>query len=214
MIRIIIAAAILLACTNAEARQRHRAIIAHEQCNLPGPNSMPCEGVAPSPRGERIAKQVGFGSAQKIYTPRTAEKPKAQKIRTVRRPHVTVAKPSPRMEPVIKTTSLNSQIVLHPEGCPRRLFCGCGAVDRLKKVWGIIVEKPRELWLAANWGRYPKARPAPGMIAYRRGHVFVIEADLGGGKVYAYDANAGRGRTLIHVRSLAGYTVVNPRGSA
>ena len=56
MIRIIIAAAILLACSiPTEARQRHRAIIAHEQCNLPGPNSMPCEGVAPSPRGEKIA---------------------------------------------------------------------------------------------------------------------------------------------------------------
>lgn len=211
MVRIIIAAAILLACSiPTEARQRHRAIIAHEQCNLPGPNSMPCEGVAPSPRGEKIAKQMGFGAAQKIYTPR--EQPRRHARKPVSMQQVTPnAAPNYAAKP-IKTTALEPQIVAHPDGCPRRLFCGCGAAQRLKEVWGIIVEKPRELWLAANWGRFPRARPAPGMIAYRRGHVFVIEADLGGGKVYAYDANAGKGLTKLHVRSLAGFTVVNPRG--
>lgn len=209
MIRIIIAAAILLACSvSAEARQRHKIYIAHERCNI----DWPCDGVSPSPRGERIAKQVGFGAAQKIYTPR-AEQPKKQRVRTVRKPHAVATPPQPQKPPAIKTTALQPQIVAHPDGCPQRLFCGCGAAKRLKEVWGIIVEKPRELWLAANWGRFPKARPAPGMIAYRRGHVFVIEADLGGGRVYAYDANSGGHKTRIHVRSLAGYRVVNPRGA-
>lgn len=92
MIRIIIAAALLLACTiQTEARQRHRPIVAHEQCNLPGPNSMPCEGVAPSPRGEKIAKQMGFGASQKIYTPRVVEQPRKQRVRTARRPQASTA---------------------------------------------------------------------------------------------------------------------------
>lgn len=215
MIRIIIAAAILLACSiSAEARQRHRPIIAHPDCNV----LWPCEGVAPSPRGERIAKQMGFGAAQKIYTPRAekqARKPVRMQSVTPKLPKSgSKYAPNYAAKPVIKTTALAPQVVAHPDGCPRRLFCGCGAAKRLKEVWGIIVEKPRELWLAANWGRFPRARPAPGMIAYRRGHVFVIEADLGGGKVYAYDANSGQHKTRIHVRSLAGYTVVNPRGGS
>jgi hypothetical protein len=209
MIRFIIAATLLLAFMNSvEARQR--SYIAHPDCNI----LWPCEGVAPSPRGEKIAKQMGFGAAQKIYTPR--EQPRRN--RTARKP-VSMQQVSPKAAPnyaakPIKTTALEPQIVAHPDGCPRRLFCGCGAAKRLKEVWGIIVEKPRELWLAANWGRFPRATPAPGMIAYRRGHVFVIEADLGGGKVYAYDANSGGHKTRIHVRSLAGYTVVNPRGGS
>lgn len=207
MLRFIIAATILLALTiSAEARQRHRTYIAHPDCNV----LWPCIGVAPSPRGERIARQVGFGAAQKIYTPRAAEQPKKPK------PRAKPQKPSSAPAPAVRArqvTAINPQIVAHPEGCPRRLFCGCGATKRLKEVWGIIVEKPRELWLAANWYRFPKSEPAPGMIAVRRHHVYVIEAYLGANKVLAYDANSGGGKTRIHVRSLAGYAVVNPRGS-
>ena len=61
----IFAASLLCVATNAEARQRHRPIIAHPDCNV----TMPCEGVGPSPRGEMIARKVGFGAAQKVYTP-------------------------------------------------------------------------------------------------------------------------------------------------
>ena len=70
MIRTVILAALALVCaaSNAEARQRHRTYLAHPDCNV----TMPCEGVAPSPRGEKIAKAVGFGVAQKVYTPRAA----------------------------------------------------------------------------------------------------------------------------------------------
>ncbi len=96
------------------------------------------------------------------------------------------------------------EVLPHPAGCPRRLFCGCGAAV---KVFGAPI---RALWLAANWLKYPRADPAPGMVAVRRGHVFVIEANLGGGRVIAYDANSGKGLTRRHVRSLAGYSVRNP----
>jgi hypothetical protein len=77
-----------------------------------------------------------------------------------------------------------------------------------------VFGKPvRSLWLAANWLRFPRAAPAPGMVAARRGHVFVIRRVLGGGKVLAYDANSGGHKTRLHVRSLAGFAVVNPNGA-
>lgn len=99
-----------------------------------------------------------------------------------------------------------AQILPHPEGCPRTAFCGCGAAV---KVFGRAV---RELWLAANWLQFPRAEPAPGMVAVRPGHVFVIEQVLGDGLVLAYDANSGKGLTRLHVRSLAGYSVRDPHG--
>jgi hypothetical protein len=93
-----------------------------------------------------------------------------------------------------------------PAGCPSS-FCGCGAALR---VFGRIVP---ELNLAANWLRFPRTSPAPGMVAARHGHVFVLEQHLGGDTWMAYDANSGGHATRMHARSLRGYTVVNPRGT-
>jgi hypothetical protein len=104
---------------------------------------------------------------------------------------------------------IQATVLPHPSGCPRRAFCGCGAAV---EVFGRPV---RSLWLAANWLRFPrvpKGMEAPGHAAARRGHVFVIKQVLGGGKVLAYDANSGGRRTRLHVRSLAGFAVVNPHG--
>nr|WP_247774092.1 hypothetical protein [Bradyrhizobium sp. 192] len=91
-----------------------------------------------------------------------------------------------------------------PAGCPRS-FCGCGAAIR---VFGRIVS---ELNLAANWLRFPRSAPAPGMVAARRGHVFVLERHVAGDVWMAYDANSGGHATRIHARSLKGYIIVNPR---
>lgn len=101
-----------------------------------------------------------------------------------------------------------AQLLPHPAGCPSRAFCGCGASI---EVFGRSI---RELWLAAAWFKFPRAAPAPGMVAVRRHHVFVIREVRAPGLVLAYDANSGGRRTRIHLRSLAGYTVVNPRGSS
>jgi len=100
------------------------------------------------------------------------------------------------------------QIVAHPAGCPARAFCGCGASI---EVFGRSI---RELWLASAWFKFPRTSPAPGMAAVRRHHVFVIREVIGGNMVLAYDANSGGRQTRIHARSLAGYTVVNPRGGS
>ena len=97
------------------------------------------------------------------------------------------------------------ELTSHPTGCPRVAFCGCGAAVH---VFGHPV---RELWLAANWYKFPRSNPGPGMVAVRRHHVFVLEADLGGGIWQVYDANSGGHTTRIHPRSIAGYTIVNPK---
>ena len=206
MNRIILAAALLCAFSaNSEARQHHRAavIVAHERCNI----DWPCEGVTTSVRGERVVKAMGgFGAANKVYKPRVSHyraKPAIQ----------TAANPRPRQARHIAVqidqghSSVPVQIVAHPDGCPRSAFCGCGAAVR---VFGHSV---RELWLAANWFKFPRAAPAAGMVAVRRHHVCVLEADLGHGYWRVYDANSGGHATRIHARSLAGYTVVNPRGA-
>lgn len=72
----------------------------------------------------------------------------------------------------------------------------------------------RDLWLAANWLRFPRAEPAPGMAAVRAHHVMVIRRYLGNGLALVFDANSGRHLTRVHVRSLGGYRIVNPRGRA
>ncbi len=93
----------------------------------------------------------------------------------------------------------------HPSGCPRTSFCGCGVS---LKVFGKPV---RNLYLAANWLRFPRTSPAPGMVAARRGHVFYIIKVMGRDKALVYDPNSGGHRTRIHIRSLAGFQVVNPK---
>lgn len=104
------------------------------------------------------------------------------------------------------------QFLPHPAGCPRTLFCGCGAA---LEIFGST--RPAgmgNLWHVSGWLRMPRAAPAPGMAAVNSRHVFVIKQVLGNGKVLAYDANSGGGRTRLHVRSLTGFTVVNPRSRA
>ena len=98
-------------------------------------------------------------------------------------------------------------IVPNPAGCPSRAFCGCGAALR---VFGHHV---RDLWLAANWYRFPRSLPAPGTVAVRPHHVMVLEAELSPGIWQVYDANSGGHATRIHARPIAGYTIVQPHSN-
>lgn len=94
-----------------------------------------------------------------------------------------------------------------PVGCPRR-FCGCEASLYL---FGKI---DPYLNLAANWlRRFPRANPAPGMAAARPGHVFVLVSHVSGKDWLVHDGNSGGGYTRRHVRSIAGYRIVDPNGS-
>ena len=100
----------------------------------------------------------------------------------------------------------NVQMLAHPSGCPSRAFCGCGAAV---EVFG---SPRRDLWLAAAWLRFPRTSPASGMVAARRGHVFVLDSHVSGDVWMARDYNSGGHRSRLHARSIRGYTIVNPRG--
>lgn len=106
---------------------------------------------------------------------------------------------------LLASTPASAQIVGHPGGCPTRAFCGCGTALH------IFGRHVRDLWLARNWFRFPRAAPAPGMVAVRRHHVFAIVEVHDDGTVTAYDPNSGGRKTRLHRRSLAGFVVVNPR---
>jgi hypothetical protein len=109
--------------------------------------------------------------------------------------------PAPQSPVVVAS----SGVVEHPEGCPRRAFCACGASVR---VFGRSIPS---LWPAVAWYRFPRAEPAPGRAAVRPHHVFVLERQIRGNVWMVYDANSGRHLTRIHARSIAGYVIVNPR---
>lgn len=100
----------------------------------------------------------------------------------------------------------SAQYLPHPSGCPKRLFCACGAAV---KVFG---SPRRDLWHTSAWRRFPAAQPGPGMVAVNGRHMFVIDRVLGNGMVMAYDYNSGGGKSRYHARSLRGYSVRNPRG--
>ena len=98
------------------------------------------------------------------------------------------------------------EIVAHPAGCPRVAFCGCGSA---LEIFGRPI---RELWLAANWLRFPRTSPHPGAaVVFGRHHVAVIRQVYGDGTVLLYDPNSGRLLTRVHRMSIARGVVVEPR---
>jgi hypothetical protein len=101
----------------------------------------------------------------------------------------------------------NSTIVgRRPAGCPYA-YCGCEAS---LYVFGEI--RPM-LNVANNWRlTFPRTAPAPGMVAARPGHVFVLMSHVEGDRWMVHDGNFGH-VTREHVRSIRGYTIVDPHGS-
>jgi hypothetical protein len=114
--------------------------------------------------------------------------------------HYIPQRPKHQAVPVIHSEAV---IGGRPSGCPHA-YCGCSASLYL---FGAI--KP-DLNLAANWLRFPRTSPAPRMAAARHGHVMVLVEARGGSNWLVHDGNSGRGLTRLHVRSIAGYTIVNP----
>jgi hypothetical protein len=109
----------------------------------------------------------------------------------------------------ISHVSTATQVVSHPEGCPRSQFCGCGVSVR---VFGRPV---RDLWLVQNWYRFPRAQPASGNVAIlgSRHVAYILEA-YGDGTATLYDPNSGGGLTRVHRVSLRGWAVVDPHATA
>jgi hypothetical protein len=93
-----------------------------------------------------------------------------------------------------------------PSACPHAF---CGREASLFRFGRIIPQ----LNLAANWRRFPRTSPAPGMAAVRSGHVMILQSQVTGDIWYVHDGNSGGHVTREHPRSIAGYTIVDP-GSA
>ncbi len=94
-----------------------------------------------------------------------------------------------------------------PSDCPYE-FCGCEAS---RYVFGEI---RRELNLASNWiRRFPRTAPARGMAAVRNHHVMILMSRVSGNDWLVHDGNSGGHLTREHVRSIAGYVIVDPHGS-
>lgn len=94
-----------------------------------------------------------------------------------------------------------------PAGCPHN-FCGCEASRYL---FGVM---HAELNLASNWVRkFPRTSASPGKAAVRNHHVMVLISPVGGSNWLVHDGNSGNGLTRDHVRSIRGYTIVDPQGS-
>lgn len=104
---------------------------------------------------------------------------------------------------VILVNSARAEVVPNVKGCPPRAFCGCATSKH------IFHRAIRELYLAANWFRFPKAKPAPGMVAVRQHHVMAI-LEVKGNKAKVFDPNSGGHLTRIHWRSLVGFSVRRP----
>lgn len=98
-----------------------------------------------------------------------------------------------------------TQYLPHPAGCPRRAFCGCGAAV---ETFGRPL---RELWLVRAWYKFPRSAPAPQMAAVRPHHVFILKRQIAGNNWLVVDHNSGGRKSRLHVRSIAGFTIVNPR---
>lgn len=108
-----------------------------------------------------------------------------------------------RVERVYRTAG--ATYLAHPAGCPRSAFCGCGAAVEL----GL---RDRSLWLARSWYKFPRTIPAPGTVGVRPHHVFVLKQHVGGSHWLVADYNSGGRLSRLHVRSIAGYTIVKPTG--
>lgn len=190
-------AVVLLGIGSTPAYSKPRHVVLHPSCNI----TMPCEGGFYSARAQKFMG-IPFGAPLQHYVP---QRPKQQisvpERRRVARRHVTPQ----RITRSVVSRDHGTVIGARPSGCPHA-YCGCSASLYL---FGKII--PR-LNLAANWLSFPKAAPAPKMAAARHGHVFVLVEHKGGDKWLVHDGNSGRGMTRLHVRSLAGYTVVNPNG--
>lgn len=108
----------------------------------------------------------------------------------------------------IASLNLGTSYLPHPSGCPRRLFCACGAATRL------FGSARRDLWPVRAWYRFPRAAPAAGRAALRPGHMFVLEYQVSGDIWMTADYNSGGHQSRMHAQSIRGYTIVDPNGNA
>lgn len=199
-------ALLTVATTSAQARRYHATPSEAITCNQQGCSDY-YKYAAPQAE-QRQARKVGSRMivipVRMTITPR--HKNRAQARRNHREPGMMVGEERERPQ----ARNYESEgLQPHPAGCPGRAFCGCGVSV---KVFGHPV---RDLYLAANWYRFARARAAAGMVAiFGQHHVAYIITAHGDGTATLYDPNSGGHATRIHRRSIARATIVDPNGNA
>lgn len=185
-------ASITAAATSADARPKHR-----QQAQAQPQVTCDMRGCSDSPAA---------ASARKA----TQRSNRSRSVRTPDTNEAYAARAEQRAAQVGAQVDANGNSVIiggRPSGCPHQ-FCGCEAS---LYVFGEI---RKDLNLAANWIRkFPRTQPASGMVAARSGHVFVLMSHVEGNQWLVHDGNSGGGKTRRHVRSIAGYVIVNPRAT-
>lgn len=157
------------------------------------------------------AREAYRGQARPVVSPQqtravvAAQQARAAATPQQARPVVAAQSASQQKAPAAQYAFGTGEIIQHPAGCPVRLFCGCGASI---EAFGRSI---RDLWLVANWYRFPRAEPAAGRaVLWGTRHVAIIRQYYGDGTATLYDANSGRGLTRIHRIRIAGLAVVDP----
>lgn len=185
-------ASITALATSADARPKHR-----QQAQAQPQVTCDMRGCTDNPTAVAARKAQRTGRSRGVRTPDTNE--------------AYTARAEQRAAQVESQVDANGNAVIvggRPPGCPHR-FCGCEASLYL------FGEIRKDLNLASNWIRkFPRTQPAPGMVAARSGHVFVLMSHVDGNQWLVHDGNSGGGKTRRHVRSIAGYVIVNPRATA
>ena len=92
-----------------------------------------------------------------------------------------------------------------PHGAP---YAFCGAEASIYNFGRIIPD----LNLASNWyHKFNRASAAAGMVAARNHHVMTLMHHVDGLNWMVHDGNSGGHLTREHVRSIAGYIIVDPK---
>lgn len=189
-------ASITAAATSADARPKHRQS-AQVTCDQRGCSDSPTAVAARKAQAYRSERGAPEASTTEAAT--TAYTARAEARRA--------AQANVQVNAQVDANGNSVIVGGRPAGCPHQ-FCGCEASLYL------FGEIRKELNLASNWIRkFPRTQAAPGMVAARPGHVFVLMSHVEGNQWLVHDGNSGGGKTRRHVRSIAGYAIVNPHAS-
>lgn len=187
-------ASITALATSADARPKHRQLAQAQSpqvtCDMRGCSDNPAAVAARKAQRQGRQRNVQEPNANEAFTARAEQR-------------------RGRAQTEAQVDANGNAVIIggRPSGCPHQ-FCGCEAS---LYVFGEI---RKELNLASNWIRkFPRTQPASGMVAARSGHVMVLMSQVEGNQWLVHDGNSGGGKTRRHVRSIAGYVIVDPRAS-
>jgi hypothetical protein len=176
---ILVAAALLCATVNAEARQRHAVQPICDNRDV----MRPC---AYQPNFLAGVRSISISLKRDQATP--AARPARRSAKAAPRAVSRYGAPEPSLTWTATALVDRAKTYLggRPANCPARAWCGCWLASHM----GI---SDRSLWLASNWARvgHSAGGPQVGAIVVWRHHVGKIKA-VDGGRILVLSGNDGR----------------------